>query len=207
MGLNEIMVRRLGSQRERLGDEGPRLTEFNALIRRKIGGIVDAIALVAAGIAPDEARESNNNILLGRGTHGGKTFTKPDTHMSGLGPGAVMDRPVVVAADVVFDGVTFSLTSHEGPATATVRVEDGATMIARGCVFEQRLDAAFAHVSVVSGGQAILLGCVFRGGAAGPQPVVRHGALAPALVQVAFCQNKTPRVLGSALAVTMTGNL
>ncbi len=221
MGLNEIFVRRIRASRDELserdaalavpaqvGELRTKIEEYNALIRRRIADLVDSIGLIPAGEAPQETLLQNNNILLARGAHGGKTLLAEDTHMAGIGPGAVMDRQVIVRSDAVFDNVTFSQGSGDplSTSTTTLIVGTSGTVVARNCIFEMHVDNPYFHVVIQAGGKAVFIGCVFRGGAAAPLDVIRHSGAA-ADVQVAYCHNKTPRPLANPAFVTLTGNI
>ena len=202
MSLNEILVRNLrtgtGAQAGRL----LKLEEFNVLIRRRVQRIVDALGLTLPGEKLSEFKLQENTVTLA-GEHGGAVFDKPDTTVFGAGPGARMNKRVVIEADAIFDRITVSAPIEDARC---VLVKSPAVVLFRGCVFERPDDATTPFVEVENGAKVTLLGCVFKGGGTTANPVVLHvGAAAD--VQIAFSYDRTGNaLLFNVGTATGTGN-
>lgn len=179
-----------------------KLGYYNLLIRRRLANAVESLGIIEPGNVMREVKKSGNLFSLSPGSHGGASMTMPDTEIHGLGPGAVVSRPVSFTEDAVVDGLAFST----GEGAASVMVNGDAVVVLRGCTFERPGSDTGSHVAVANGAKVILLGCVFRGGGTTASPVVRHGGPA-ANVQIGFCYNKTGNTLFTAGTATSTGNI
>lgn len=179
-----------------------KLGYYNLLVRRRLASAVESLGIIEPGNAMKEVKKKGNLFSLSPGSHGGAAMSMPDTEIHGLGPGAVVNRPVSFTSDAVVDGVTFS--TGEGPAS--VRVNGTAVVVLRNCTFERPEDDVFSHIAVATGAKAIVLGCVFRGSGTTAVPVVNHGGAA-ANVQIGFCYNKTGNTLFTGGTATSTGNV
>lgn len=184
---------------------------FNLIARRNLGATVNALNVVMPNEDMNEWKIKDNVFALSPGTHGGKTLTKKDSELHGLGPGATMSKPVLIEQDAVIDGLTIAIRQQDGTGSMLsdplITVKATAKVMIRNCTFEQRDSSEAAHIHIESGGKAVVIGCVFKGAATSSTPVVNHPVGAATDVQVAYCYNRTGNTLGSAADVTLTGNI
>jgi len=172
-----------------------RLGYFNMLVRRRVSRSVDSLGIILPGTAMSEWKEKGNVFVLAPGPHGGLTIKKPDTEIHAPAPGAVIVKPIEITTNAVLDGVTVSAVTGGAPL---VTVRSGVRAVFRGCTFEKNADDTGASISVELGGFAVILGCVFTGGATTiPYAITHPTTLAShaSRVQLALCCNKTPNAL------------
>ena len=180
---------------------------YNQSVRQQTQRTIDEIDVVLPGDKIEEPRRANNTISLAPGSHGGAELQATNTQVSSIGAGATFNRRVVVGADAIFDGVTFSTTRKATSQDDCVTVRSPARVVFRGCTFIRPGDSTSSFVYVADGAKVVMVGCVFTGSGTTSSKVVAHPSGTATDVQVAFCYNATGNTLGDAGDITMTGNI
>tara|TARA_R100000664_G_scaffold9014_2_gene14927 strand:+ start:14616 stop:15212 length:597 start_codon:yes stop_codon:yes gene_type:complete len=178
----------------------------NKDIRDQNRQLLYSLDLTSSGSPIQEPQIDNNLITLSGGEYGGAVLERDATLLrGGTGSSSVVGK-IEVHANAVIDGIYFDSSNTNHTEHVVVgRKDSPVKAVIRNCTFNKNkgLDTS-VMVSVAEGSQAIIIGCIFKGGPGTASPVLNDPANAAGDVQVIGSLNLT----GSAFVnVTSTGTL
>ena len=178
----------------------------NQDIREQNRQLLYSLDLTSPGFPIQEPRVDSNLITLSGGEYGGAVLEKEATLLRGGTGSSTVVGKIEVYANAVIDGIYFDSSNTNHTEHILVgRKDSPVKAIIRNCIFNKKkgLDTS-VMVSVAEGSQAIIIGCLFKGGPAAASPVLNDPANAAGDVQVIGSLNLT----GAAFShVQTTGTL